>query len=149
MADKDLLTVPDVATLAGVSEATVHRWKNLPENAGRLPMPDRRPGKPATWDRQVIDEWLATFNAVRNTERALEQFAECHELDTVLQSLARTGRRLLASTEIPLPLRKKLADTLGKVQWARGTEKLGVADQRRARLLLLQLLTLSGEVNER
>ena len=47
------LRVDDLMTIYGVSQATVSRWARN----GRLPKPDRMPGKPMSWDDSAIVAW--------------------------------------------------------------------------------------------
>ena len=136
------LTAADLAKTLGVSRSTVGRMLH----EGRLPAPCTGPKRRnVEWDRGAIAEWLRTFDAVRSTERAMEQFADCEELDPLLRSIAKTARRRLASMEFPIGVRRNLADVLNKVRWERGTEPLSTEDRRRVRSLLLQLLALTIE----
>jgi predicted DNA-binding transcriptional regulator AlpA len=137
--------VEGLADMADVSRPTAFRWARGAGAPAGFPQPVHLPGKPQQWPQSAVEQWLASFDAVRNTERAMEAFADSEELDPLLRSIARTARRRLASMEFPIGVRKKLADVLNKVRWERGTEALSPEDKRRARKLLLQLLALGWE----
>lgn len=52
----DQLTTAEVAELAGISPASVHRYRLR----GAVPEPDGYVGRTPWWKRETIDEWLAT-----------------------------------------------------------------------------------------
>lgn len=56
MTADELIDVTEVAELAGVAPATIHRYKHL----GQLPEPTRYAGRSPMWRRKDIERWLAS-----------------------------------------------------------------------------------------
>lgn len=149
LTNENEMGVAELARRADLSEVTIHRWKNDPDNAGGLPLPIRRPGKPAAWSRVVVEDWLRTYQETRTAEAAMHSLATCDELDPILRRVAGVAGKLLADASIPLSIRSRLDETLRKIRWseAKGAT-LTERDKFTARKALLHLLAFSGPTGD-
>lgn len=68
---RERLTIYEVATLLGVSTATIYRWTN----EGVLPRPDRD-GRRVFWNAQRMVDWAAEAYPGRDFAKAADWLAQ-------------------------------------------------------------------------